>query len=202
LPLCLPLTYLRILSSLSLSLSLSLFLLRQGASSKGGSSTAGYDQGYDLDILSENGLINDDDDDDDDDGAFSVKSFNTFSSSLFEDQEAAASTLNTKKRKTKCVVLRVGGPRYKSRTCRGMRCTACDFEVLRIDGKQWSSKVDYLFFRNNSPDIARLAPELEPSRSCSAYCCQCSWLSQTEMTDLAGAQRSSGGRLRWVCRGH
>ena len=61
--------------------------------------------------------------------------------------------------------------------CLKVRCTACDFNVLRFVEQGWLESADYLFFRNNFPDQAKLSKCLEfASKGTTSYCCQCSWL--------------------------
>jgi hypothetical protein len=116
--------------------------------------------------------------------------------------------------KRRCIVTCLGGTDCKkgltlsSSAIRGgggcdrLRCTACDFSVLRFDASAWcDSEVNYLFFRNNMPDRGKLSAQLLPSpRSC-AYACQCSWISTTACIRL-GLPGSSTANLRWVCSGH
>jgi len=78
--------------------------------------------------------------------------------------------------------------------CLKLRCTACDFNVLRFVGQCWSEKVDYLFFRNNFPDQEKLSKSLESSsKTTTSYCCQCSWLTVTKATSIIlSGQQSTG----------
>ncbi|CAM9540211.1 unnamed protein product, partial [Hapterophycus canaliculatus] len=48
------------------------------------------------------------------------------------------------------------------RACDNLRCTDCNFEVLRFDGRAWESRIDYMFLRNNAPDPAKLSARLQP----------------------------------------
>ena len=43
-----------------------------------------------------------------------------------------------------------------ARACNALRCTSCDLPVLRLEGCAWTTGVDYLFCRNNYPDLAWL----------------------------------------------
>ena len=63
------------------------------------------------------------------------------------------------------------------RNATGMRCTKCDFKVLRFLDSAWSSDADYMFFRNFMPNVAKLEAKLVPSDGSCAYACQCSWSS-------------------------
>ena len=87
----------------------------------------------------------------------------------------------------------VGGAVY----CDAMRCTRCDFKVIRFSDAEWAPDVDYMFFRNCYPDQARLSPKLAKRRGSSAYACQCQWMScdQPQRIDFSS-------ELRWVCAGH
>lgn len=75
----------------------------------------------------------------------------------------------------------------------GFHCTGCDFQVLRIDDYIWSGGVEYMFFRNNYPNVGKLRAGLKPQRGCCAYCCQCSWKSAEGAALLADVAEG----LRW-----
>lgn len=75
----------------------------------------------------------------------------------------------------------------------GFQCMACDFQVLRIDNMVWGDSVDYMFFRNNYPNVQKLRPQLVKRRDCCAYCCQCSWKSAESAAPLADVAQG----LRW-----
>lgn len=47
--------------------------------------------------------------------------------------------------------------------CDNLRCTDCNFEVLRFDGRAWEGRTDYMFLRNNAPDPTKLSARLQPS---------------------------------------
>lgn len=46
------------------------------------------------------------------------------------------------------------------RGCDNLRCTKCDFEVLRIPDRRWKDDAEYLFFRNFYPSLEKLQPKL------------------------------------------
>ena len=52
------------------------------------------------------------------------------------------------------------GVSYFHRSCDRLRCTECDFVVVSFAGYSWSTNVDYLFLRNNSPDFEKLKAKL------------------------------------------
>jgi len=64
-----------------------------------------------------------------------------------------------------------------SDTSTNLRCTNCDFRVLRFIDNEWSKDVDYMFFRNFMPNEAKLRPKLKVGDGRCAYACQCSWAS-------------------------
>lgn len=102
----------------------------------------------------------------------------------------------------KCVPVYLGGEdagELKGRAlCTRLRCTSCDFDVLRIPGRRWNDRVNYMFFRNNSPNMDRLKINLVADLASAAYCCQCQWASVTKLLNLG-----SSGKLRgWCCAGH
>jgi len=72
-------------------------------------------------------------------------------------------------------------------------CTACDFQVMRIESYTWTKQAAYMFFRNNYPNIMRLRKNLTPSKGCCAYCCQCSWKSADAAADITDVAEG----LRW-----
>ena len=50
------------------------------------------------------------------------------------------------------------------RACDQLRCTDCDFSVLSFDNVHWATNTDYLFLRNNMPDLERLRSKLKPKK--------------------------------------
>lgn len=74
------------------------------------------------------------------------------------------------------------------------QCTSCDFQVLCIDDFVWRGEVEYMFFRNNYPNVAKLRSGLQLVKGCRAYCCQCAWKSADAAADLAAVADG----LRWV----
>lgn len=98
----------------------------------------------------------------------------------------------------------ITSPPSNGRICTTLRCTNCDFSLIRWNHKVWfdsitspqrnivgsnsnNSKdsednitdnyVDYLFLRNNMPSKPKLETKLVDKPNGTAYCCQCSWLS-------------------------
>lgn len=53
-------------------------------------------------------------------------------------------------------------PALDNSACDNLRCTDCNFAVLRFDGRAWEGRTDYLFLRNNAPDPAKLSARLQP----------------------------------------
>ena len=51
------------------------------------------------------------------------------------------------------------------RCCDRLRCTACDFDVLRFDEKEWAADVDYMFLRNCVPNTEKLSHKLVHTHS-------------------------------------
>mmetsp|Transcript_20386 Transcript_20386/g.47662 ORF Transcript_20386/g.47662 Transcript_20386/m.47662 type:complete len:197 (-) Transcript_20386:200-790(-) len=91
------------------------------------------------------------------------------------------------------------GSHAQRRACDHLRCTKCDFAVLRFLNVTWKPEVDYLFFRNNMPDKAKLATSLGRKSGTASYCCQCSWRSADQGKVSTVAEDTE---LRWVCGGH
>ncbi|CAL4228408.1 unnamed protein product, partial [Meganyctiphanes norvegica] len=84
-----------------------------------------------------------------------------------------------------------------ARACDHIRCLSCDFIVVHIDGFAWRTNVDYLFLRNNFPDISKLRARLEPSRGKRAYACQCKYRSVDTLSTI-----DKQNDLNWVCAKH
>nr|XP_009941850.1 PREDICTED: protein C8orf37 homolog [Opisthocomus hoazin] len=89
------------------------------------------------------------------------------------------------------------GTNISKRTCDQLRCTACDFRVSLFNDYIWDQSCDYLFFRNNMPELSKLRAKMIKKKGARAYACQCSWRSIGELTDLQTDQQ-----LRWVCGKH
>uniref|UniRef100_A0A8C9ERK1 Cilia- and flagella-associated protein 418 n=1 Tax=Pavo cristatus TaxID=9049 RepID=A0A8C9ERK1_PAVCR len=89
------------------------------------------------------------------------------------------------------------GTNISKRTCDQLRCTACDFRVSLFNDYIWDQSCDYLFFRNNMPELSKLRAKMIKKKGSRAYACQCSWRSIGELTDLQADQQ-----LRWVCGKH
>ncbi|GMH79747.1 hypothetical protein TL16_g08256 [Triparma laevis f. inornata] len=113
--------------------------------------------------------------------------------------------------KQKCKIPFCGGTSYKTGICLGvmsqtvcprMRCTQCNFLVCRFTDKEWEKDVDYIFFRNNSPDEQKLKVKYVDKEGSAAYCCQCNWISATELKKVSQVKSGSYKELRWVCAGH
>jgi len=75
----------------------------------------------------------------------------------------------------------------------GVHCTGCDFQVLYLRDAIWDSSVDYMFFRNSYPTVAKLQCKKMLRPGCIAYCCQCSWRSADAAADFADVAEG----LRW-----
>ena len=98
----------------------------------------------------------------------------------------------------------LGGPMTSSgvsavsspRVCDNMLCLACNLPVIAIDHVMWDESTDYLFLRNNVPNIDKLRAKLKMKKGCRAYACQCQWRNVTEIIST----RNSG--VQWICRKH
>jgi len=104
----------------------------------------------------------------------------------------------------RCKYLYIGtGLADTNRICTTLRCTNCDFSILRWINQIWldsitnkyinnpkqqqqdsknnhlddDNYIDYLFLRNNMPSKSKLEAKLVNYVGGSAYCCQCSWVS-------------------------
>ncbi|XP_053816153.1 cilia- and flagella-associated protein 418 isoform X4 [Vidua chalybeata] len=81
------------------------------------------------------------------------------------------------------------GTNISKRTCDHLRCTACDFRVSLFNDYVWDQSCDYLFFRNNMPELSKLRAKMIKKKGARAYACQCSWRSIEELTDLQTEQQ-------------
>ncbi|XP_035402152.2 cilia- and flagella-associated protein 418 isoform X2 [Cygnus atratus] len=81
------------------------------------------------------------------------------------------------------------GTNISKRTCDQLRCTACDFRVSLFNDYIWDQSCDYLFFRNNMPELSKLRAKMIKKKGSRAYACQCSWRSINELTDLQADQQ-------------
>ncbi|CAL1535671.1 unnamed protein product [Lymnaea stagnalis] len=88
------------------------------------------------------------------------------------------------------------GSSINRRSCDRLRCTSCDFRVCFFDNLSWSKDTDYLFLRNNVPELQKLKSKLSRKKGCRAYCCQCSWRNVQEPCEL------NDPNLKWVCGKH
>ncbi|BFZ13553.1 hypothetical protein BsWGS_16592 [Bradybaena similaris] len=82
------------------------------------------------------------------------------------------------------------------RACDQLRCTSCDFRVCCFDNVSWNKDTDYLFLRNNVPNVHKLQSQLHRKKGCRAYCCQCSWRNVLDLCQLDDPS------LKWVCGKH
>ncbi|KAI8818784.1 retinal maintenance-domain-containing protein [Fimicolochytrium jonesii] len=70
--------------------------------------------------------------------------------------------------KTKCTTLYIGGTSTQRgqtvgsvpRSCNRVRCVKCDFRCLAFPDATWTPDTDYLFLRNNMPDVERMQEKL------------------------------------------
>lgn len=80
--------------------------------------------------------------------------------------------------------------------CDTLRCTSCDFAVLRLAKRRWDGDADYMFFRNYMPDATKLSEKVVPDSASAAYCCQCTWKSVKKPRKVTELE------TYWVCGGH
>lgn len=111
---------------------------------------------------------------------------------------------NKKSTDIQCYVVYLGGTNVNfgistsasKRACCHMHCCRCDFEVVVFEDFAWNETADYLFFRNNFPDVNKLRSKLVWKHGWRAYCCQCQWRSVAALTS---AQQE---KLSWTCTPH
>ncbi|KAK4299757.1 hypothetical protein Pmani_027977 [Petrolisthes manimaculis] len=117
----------------------------------------------------------------------------------------ASSTSSSSSSTTRCSVAYLGGTAVMKgfsqgatqRACDRLRCLGCDLGVIIIDGFAWIPHTDYLFLRNNYPNMARLRACLDSRRDTRAYACQCQYRSASSLTKV-GEEKG----LKWTCGGH
>ena len=106
---------------------------------------------------------------------------------------------------------------WKFSCCDTLRCTSCDFAVLRLakryvplaceqacsvsrgfrsTHRRWDGDADYMFFRNYMPDATKLSEKVVPDSASAAYCCQCTWKSVKKPRKVTELE------TYWVCGGH
>lgn len=83
--------------------------------------------------------------------------------------------------------------------CDNLRCLKCNFRVHCFAGQRWDASADYMFFRNNVPNEAKLHTKLHREGAACAYCCQCT--SATEAGDRMLTQGAADDP-QWICGGH
>jgi hypothetical protein len=96
----------------------------------------------------------------------------------------------------------------KNSACAHLRCAICDHNVIRIANSSWNGSEDYLFFRNNFPNISLLKSKTKYSDTDACYCCQCQWTSvqNTTVLKMTSGQpehnaASIPSQVRWNCSG-
>ena len=55
-----------------------------------------------------------------------------------------------------------------------MRCTKCDFDVIRVKDMKWTDECDYLFFRNFYPNLEKLKTNLRADKGANLILLPCS----------------------------
>ena len=89
---------------------------------------------------------------------------------------------------------------FASCACNTLRCLQCNFKVHCFSGCAWDSTVDYMFLRNTVPNETKLAARLVRDSDSCAYCCQCSYASESGERELA--LQGARGDPQWICAGH
>ncbi|CAD5115915.1 DgyrCDS4848 [Dimorphilus gyrociliatus] len=113
--------------------------------------------------------------------------------------------LNKSGNYSKCMPTCIGGSNdtiglstaLEKKCCSRLRCTHCDFNLIMVDDRAWHKSTDYLFLRNNMPDIDKMKTKLVVRKGGRAYACQCQFRSVTDLADIR--QDTS---LKWVCGKH
>jgi hypothetical protein len=84
--------------------------------------------------------------------------------------------------------------------CDSLLCSQCNFKVLTFFNQMWDNNdIDYMFFRNNMPNVDKLSAKLRFSEGNVAYCCQCQWHNEKDEKVLTYGNLNEP---KWVCSGH
>ncbi|XP_072169601.1 cilia- and flagella-associated protein 418-like [Diadema setosum] len=126
-------------------------------------------------------------------------------SALASSSSSRPSAVNGVSSERKCFPVFLGGSSMTlgvastvvQKACDQLRCTSCDFRIVCYDDLEWDASCNYLFLRNNVPDLQKLRAKLKKRKGCRAYACQCSWRSVKAQMDL-----SEDHELKWVCGKH
>ena len=97
--------------------------------------------------------------------------------------------------KQKCGKLHIG--KRGLGTCNNLRCYKCDCAVVVFDDFCWKENVEYIFLRNNYPDLDRLSSQLQLKPGSRAYLCQCRCLDTH-----AERQALDTNKYSWFCAKH
>ena len=85
---------------------------------------------------------------------------------------AGGPSSNCTSTKAKCIRTVLAGPSmsrgirssvFSKCACNHLRCLSCNFKVHVFLGNEWTSQVDYMFFRNNVPNETNLAVQVSQS---------------------------------------
>jgi len=90
---------------------------------------------------------------------------------------------------------------FSKSACDQLLCSQCNFRILFFLNFEWDTKVEYMFFRNNMPNVEKLSVMLLPREGSVAYCCQCHWISEKQEKILNLNQMNSTDP-KWICAGH
>ncbi|XP_066956806.1 cilia- and flagella-associated protein 418-like isoform X5 [Macrobrachium rosenbergii] len=121
-----------------------------------------------------------------------------------DKRRSGSATLSHEESPKRCTTPLIGGTSLPlgmttvatKRSCDQLRCIKCDSPVIFFEGFIWTEDTDYLFLRNNYPDLERLRSHLDSLRGGRAYACQCSFRSVEEPLSL-----EEDTELQWVCAG-
>lgn len=110
--------------------------------------------------------------------------------------------------KTRCARVCLGGSAiargckvsaFSQIVCDCLLCVDCNFKIVFVMDKAWTEDAEYMFFRNNMPNLAKLAAKLVPQIGTVAYCCQCRWTNVAQEKQLV---QGGGSDPQWICTGH
>jgi hypothetical protein len=94
---------------------------------------------------------------------------------------------------------------FSRSACDSLLCSQCNFKVLVFLHGSWDKSVDYMFVRNNMPNVDKLKAKLITHSPQSelynnvAYCCQCQWATVSDERCLTPGNATDP---QWICTGH
>lgn len=74
--------------------------------------------------------------------------------------------------------------KFRKEVSAQLRCLKCDQAVLRFEDTAWARGSEYVFFRTHYPSERKLAAQMVRERGAAAYCCQCTWRTESQIVAI------------------